>query len=119
MLKASDGMSPDGDNSIINITPNVCPKGLYEALQVEANRRGMRHRLFAGMVLSSALNDKEKYLEPLENPLPRGGNHISVVVPKAVKHQLRQWARQRGSSLSGLCAYILERELIANQSSDQ
>lgn len=70
------------------------------------------------MLLAQALDDKEKYLEPLDNPLPRGGYHISVVVPKGVKHQLRQWARHRGSSLSGLCAYILEKDLIAGQSGE-
>ena len=100
---------------IINITPNASKQGLYEKLNEEAEKDGVRLRHFVGAILENAMEEKRanstncKYDTQLKDPLPNQGTPIQCVVKANTKSELNRWAKEKNRQDGAHCAFILEK----------
>lgn len=99
----------DKGKSVINITPQASKEGLKAMLTAEAEKEGRGLRHFCGQILEKALKYREEYDKPLNNPLPKGGEAINIVVSDDAKEELRKWAKEKQTTLGRQCTFILEK----------
>lgn len=105
-----DAQKKEG-KSVINITPQASKEGLKAMLTAEAEKEGRGLRHFCGEILENALNNKKQYDTPLNNTLPRKGDAINIVVSDGVKDSIREWAKEKQTSMGKQCVFILEKWL--------
>lgn len=104
----------DEGKSVVNITPQASKQGIKAMLTAEAEKEGTGLRHFCGRILEKALKYKEEYDLPLKKPLPKKGESLNIVVPETVKDALRNWAKEKQTTLGRQCVFILEKWIEMN-----
>ena len=95
----------------VNISVSSSPVGLKEDLSELASRYGMKLSTLIILVYEYSLTNRSIFLGHIENPRPKGGKHISTILPRKAADELTDWANSLGRSRAHHCAFILEKAL--------
>lgn len=78
---------------------------------MEGGKLGWDLPTVTGKILKYAVLHIDEFKEPLENPMPLGGEDITIKMPFNVKKHFKAWAKESKRNQPQHAAFILEKYL--------